>query len=170
MESAATRQWRPKAKREDLMVEEAGGELIVYDLKRHRVHCLNAAAVRVWRLCTGRRTVAELAAKLESALEPAARETVVGDAIAQFERLGLVEPSDSVAPRRMSRRELVRKIGIGALAAGVVLPLVTSIVAPTPAYAQSCRANGTPCATSAQCCSRCCNMQAAGLHCADGPC
>lgn len=137
MASDASRQWRPKAKTEGLVVEEAGSELIAYNLKRHRVHCLNDEAVKIWRLCTGRRTIEEIAAKFESALEPAPRATVIRHTVDQFERLGLVEPSESAGPK-MSRRELVRKIGIGALAAGVVLPLVTSIVAPTPAYAQSC--------------------------------
>ena len=137
MASDVSRQWRPKAKTEGLVVEEAGSELIAYNLKRHRVHCLNDEAVKIWRLCTGGRTVEEIAAKFESSLDATPRETVVRDTVAQFERLGLVEPSESAVPK-MSRRELVRKIGIGVLAAGVVLPLVTSIVAPTPAYAQSC--------------------------------
>jgi len=152
MASEETRPWRPKAKSEGLLVEEAGGDLIAYNLKRYRVHCLNDAAVKIWRLCTGKRTVEEIAAKVDSALDPASREIVVSDAIAQFERLGLVEPSDSVAPR-MSRRELVRKIGIGALAAGVVLPLVTSIAAPAAAAMGSCSGRGGPCITDANCCS-----------------
>ena len=157
MASDASRQWRPKAKTEGLVVEEAGSELIAYNLKRHRVHCLNDEAVKIWRLCTGRRTVEEIAAKFESALDPSPRETVVRDAVVQFERLGLVEPGS--AGSKMSRRELVRKIGIGALAAGVVLPLVTSIVAPTPAYAlSSCLKNGTPCGLIP--CCNCCNRKA----------
>jgi hypothetical protein len=105
--------------------------------------------------------VDEIAAKVESALEPAARETVVRDTVAQFERLGLVEPSDRVTPK-MSRRELVRKIGIGALAAGVVLPLVTSIAAPAAAQMASCRRIGQSCNTQNL---RCCP----GLEC-EGTC
>src|ERR1700687_4956104 len=91
MTSQETQQWRPRAKRKGLLIEEAGGEMLVYNLERHHAHCLNDTAVRVWRLCTGRLTVSQIAAKLKITLDPATREAVVRDTIAPFERLGLVE-------------------------------------------------------------------------------
>jgi Coenzyme PQQ synthesis protein D (PqqD) len=142
---------RPKAKSKGLIVEEAGGEVLVYNRENHHVHSLNDPAARIWKLCTGRRTLEQIAAELEIALNPAAREVVVRDAIAQFERLGLVETADG-APTNLSRRALARRIGIG-VAAAVALPLITSIVAPTPAYAASgCT---PPCSGSTPHC--CCN-------------
>jgi hypothetical protein len=146
--------WRPKAKREGLLVEEIDGEVLVYNLERHRAHCLNDTAVRVWNLCTGKRTVEQIASELNIALDPASRIGVVRDTVARFERLGLVETAEGATPS-MSRRKFVQRVGIG-VAAGVALPLVTSIVAPTPAYAASGLANGKACTTSAQCASKCC--------------
>jgi hypothetical protein len=53
----------------------------------------------------------------------------------------------------VTRRELIRRLG---LAAAASLPLVTSIVAPTPAQAASCLPSGQPCTSSLQCCSAVC--------------
>jgi hypothetical protein len=138
-----TAHWRPKAKGKSLLIVEAGDEVLVYDLTRHRAYCLNETAARVWRLCTGKRTVAQIASELKIALDPALGGAVVRDTIAQFERLGLVEAADRKAPD-LSRRKLFRRIGIGA-AAGIALPLVTWIVAPTPAHAASCTGNAGLC-------------------------
>jgi Coenzyme PQQ synthesis protein D (PqqD) len=146
--------WRPKAvKGEGLLVEEAGNEVVIYNLEGHRVHCLNEQAVRIWKLCNGTRTVKQIAGKLDIALDPASREVVVGNATAQFERLGLVE-AFAGAPAIISRRDMTRRIGIGA--AAVVLPLITSIVAPTQAQTASNIANGGACTSSKFCASGCC--------------
>ena len=158
--------WRQKARREGFLVEEVGREVLAYDLKRHRVHCLNETAALIWTLCTGRRSVEQIAVSLDIALDHASRETLVRDAIAQFKRQGLVDGVDS-AVSTMSRRDLMRKIGIGALAAGVILPIVTSIMAPAPVYAASCRSNGTGCTFSSQCCSACCVMMGGSHVCAE---
>jgi hypothetical protein len=157
---------RPKAKREGLLVEESGSEVLVYDLERHRVHCLNESAARIWTLCNGKRTVEEIAGKLEIALDPSSREIVARDAIAQLDRLELVEDAEGAA-LKMSRREIIRKIGIGALAAGIVLPLVTSIASPAAAQAASCgsttgRPLNCPCSMSVQCASGFCNQGKCG--------
>ena len=147
MASQKSSSWRPRAiKREDWFFEETGGEMLVYNLERHRVHCLNATAVRIWKLCTGRRTVNQIAADLPMELHPRSRELVVRNAIGQLARLGLIEANDDVP--KISRRELAKRIGIGA-AAAVALPLVTTIVAPTPAYAANCP--GIPCMHPSDC-------------------
>jgi hypothetical protein len=59
----------------------------------------------------------------------------------------------------MSRREVVRAL---ALTAAVAVPVVASIVAPTPAQAASCFPNGSGCETSAECCSGFCNLGVCG--------
>ena len=151
MASQNSSPWRPKAiKREDWFFEETGGEMLVYNLERHRVHCLNDTAVRIWKLCTGKRTINQIAAELPMALHPRSRELVVRNAIGQLARLGLIEANDD-APN-ISRRALAKRIGIGA-AAAVALPLVTTIVAPTPAYAQNC--TGISCSHPTDCPGSC---------------
>jgi transposase len=53
----------------------------------------------------------------------------------------------------MSRREAVKRIGLGA---AIALPVVISITAPTPAQAASLLSSGLPCSTSAECASGTC--------------
>jgi hypothetical protein len=143
MASEKTQDWRPRATRKGWVIEEAGDELLVYNLRRHHAHCLNNTAVRIWRLCTGRLTVPQIASALKLSIDPVSSGTVVLDTIIQFDHLGLVEPMGGTVPD-MSRRQMVRRIGAAA-AAGITLPLITSIVAPTPAHAASCGSAGALC-------------------------
>ena len=54
----------PLAREEKLIVREMPGELLVYDLKSHKAHCLNQTAAFAWRHCDGQPGVPELAAML----------------------------------------------------------------------------------------------------------
>jgi hypothetical protein len=58
---------------------------------------------------------------------------------------------------RVTRRELLRRLG---LAAAASLPLVTSVVAPTPAQAASLRGSGQPCTSPLECASGVCSSGA----------
>src|SRR5439155_26168802 len=55
----------PLARREALRVEELSDELMVYDVDRHKAHCLSPIAAMVWRDCDGRKTVEEISAGLQ---------------------------------------------------------------------------------------------------------
>jgi hypothetical protein len=148
--------WLPKRRTEEVVVEPAGGEILVYDLKPHKVHCLNGAAAEIWRLCDGHHTVEQIAPELKGDLEFSVRESLVRAGLAELSALHLLESGNMAAEDRVSRRDLVKSLGIGAIAAAVAIPLISTIVAPTPAYAQSCLANGRPCTSNAQCCSGLC--------------
>ncbi len=79
-------------------------------------------------------------------------ETVVLLALDQLADAHLLVEAE-VPAEPLSRRVALRRIGV---AAAVVLPLVTSIVAPTAAQAVSCLHNGQPCVVNGQCCSGIC--------------
>jgi hypothetical protein len=127
---------------EQLVVEDLTDETLVYDLERHRAHCLNPAATLVWRACDGRTSVAEAAARLERELRLVGGKALVWNALDQLARAHLLEPGAVLPPAR-SRRALIRALGLGA-AAAVLLPAVDSIVSPVAAQAASC-------VTSAEC-------------------
>ena len=134
----------PRAREEGLVVQELGGELLVYDLRSHRSHCLNRTAALVWGKCDGRTTVREIARGVSATLKSPVDERVVWFALERLERKSLLRVP--LAPPagwpRVSRRELIRRIGVAA----VLIPVITSITAPT-AYANvSC--SGTCTATS----------------------
>ncbi len=124
---------RPVASREGLLVRELGQELVVYDLERHEAHCLNRTAAFVFTHNDGRMTAGQIADRLQAELNVAADEDLVWLAIRQLDEAGLLgrtPPRPELESR--SRRDAVRRIGLGAAA---LLPVVTSILVPTPAEA-----------------------------------
>jgi Glycine rich protein/Coenzyme PQQ synthesis protein D (PqqD) len=113
--------------------EALGDEVCVYDWARHEVHALNPTAAYVWQLCDGKTSVGEMAERLRERQLPFA-EQLVELALEVFKNKHLLD-ANSTAPAAspaMSRRALVKR---GLTAA--LLPVVASVVAPTPLQAQS---------------------------------
>ena len=128
----------PRARKDQLIVKEVDGEVLVYDLRSDKAHCLNSTAGLVWKQCDGKRGVAEIAKSLGDETQTVVDDRIVLLALDQFEKFHLLEdvPVKPAYLAGMKRRELVRRIGIGALA----LPLIISITAPT-ALAQASGTN-----------------------------
>lgn len=126
----------PQARRNDLVTRQIPGELLVYDLQRHKAFCLNETAAAIWKRCNGKRTVAELGRTIEGYGENAIDEKVVWLALDQLEKSNLLQRKISRPANltHVSRRDLVRM----GLAAGIAVPIVTMIAAPTASAA------GTP--------------------------
>lgn len=123
----------PKARQSNLLWTEIGDEVVVYDTDRNRAHSLNPTAALVWRQCDGVRTVAEIATAVKSELGSPADEDVVLVALNQLSEANLLEQKTADPDhRRISRRELVHRLGV---AGAAVVPLVTSLVVPDPAEA-----------------------------------
>ena len=76
----------PQARTTDLLIEVLRDETLVYDLRRHRAHCLNRAAALVWKHCDGRTTVAATATILDEALRLSAGEALVRTGLDQLTR------------------------------------------------------------------------------------
>jgi hypothetical protein len=109
------------------------GEVLVYDLERHRAHCLNRAAALVFDHCDGETGVKEMARILRRELGAGPDAEWVQMALAQIRQAYLLEPAaDRPAVASLDRRELLHRAGLGA---ALLLPLVTSVVAPSPAEA-----------------------------------
>jgi hypothetical protein len=134
----ATRALMPRARQNELVVEELPDETLVYDLKRHKARCLNRTAALVWQHCDGQTSVAHVAALLEEQLATPTDEAVVWMALDRLGRAHLLsEPVTLPADRaQYSRREVLRTLR---RVAGIsLLPVVASIVAPRAAAAASC--------------------------------
>ena len=126
----------PRARVEGLVIERLAGETLVYDLRRHRAHCLNAAATLIWDACDGRTPMTAPAQRLEQELRIEGGERLVLSGLQQLARARLLDGSPAAAGGT-SRRQLLRALGLGAVAA-TLLPAVESIVSPTVAQAASC--------------------------------
>ena len=158
----------PLARQQGLKVQEVADEVLVYDLERHRAHCLNKTAALVWRQCDGKTNLEETVGILQQAVQTPVDEDVVRIALDRLRRAHLLSMEGSDLPETIpSRRVGVRRLGkLGLLA----LPVVSSIVAPTPAHALTCVSeascptmpNCTPChkgrtkGKSSQHCNRMC--------------
>ncbi len=147
----------PKARRDKLVIQELPDELLVYDQQRDMAHCLNRSAALIWKRCDGNTSIAEISHSVAKELKTPVDERAVWFAIAQFSKDHLLENQPQVPVgmlQGMNRRQMVRTLGIAAV---VAVPLVTSIVAPTPAQAATCLPSGAACTSSAQCCSGLCS-------------
>jgi hypothetical protein len=125
----------PQARSEDLLSTELPDGLLVYDLARDQGHFLNHSAALVWHWCDGRTTIAELAQRLAERGLPADDE-VVWLALESLAKANLLREPLPWPVAGFTRRRVIRKLG---LAAGLatVLPVVTTLLAPTPALAAS---------------------------------
>jgi coenzyme PQQ synthesis protein D (PqqD) len=132
----------PLSRTDNLVIRELDDETLVYDMERDEAHCLNQAAALVWNQCDGKTTATQAARALGKELDATIDTDVVWLAVQQLERFHLVEKMRK--PPAVSRRELVLKYAPAAL---VLLPIIISITAPTPAQAATC----VPCAYSSDC-------------------
>lgn len=146
----------PAAREDGLIMQKMVDEVLIYDQQRHKAHCLNQTAALVWQSLDGKSTASQIAARLSQQQGVAVSAAVVQLAVAELGRSGLLRsPVAAEGKSGLSRRELIKRIGVGA---AVALPVVVSVVAPRAAQAATCRTSGQPCTTSAQCCSGICNV------------
>jgi hypothetical protein len=141
----------PRARTRDLVISDVDDETLVYDVERDQAHCLNHTAAFIWNRCDGKTTVREAAQALRSEFGMPVDEDIVRLALKQLERFRLIEPGRK-SPA-LSRRDLMLKYAPAALA----LPVIISIVAPTPAQSGSCGGQGAPCGGSNPLCCAGCN-------------
>lgn len=126
----------PKRRQQGLVVRALPTEVLIYDTERHEAHCLNRSAALVWEQCDGLTPPLEIARKIAITLAAVVDEDVVLHALDQLETFHLLEAEGPAraSSARISRRELIQRLG---LAASVVMPLVSSISAPVAAQAVS---------------------------------
>lgn len=124
-----------RSNKSELIFQEVGDEVVVYDVKRQRFFALNKTAASVWRLCDGRTSPGDMAVRVarnSDLADDQARE-VVGLALEQLSRSRLLESQEISAPYSTAsprRRELLKALG------GMIsLPVISSLLAP-PAAAQ----------------------------------
>jgi hypothetical protein len=123
----------PRARKDGLLEETVGEEILLYDRDSHTAHCLSPIAACVWRHCDGEHDATELA---ELA---GASEHLVADALHELREKDLLdaEPAltQSTIPGVSRREAIVRVARVAGAAAGA--SLIVSATAATPAMAES---------------------------------
>ncbi len=160
---------RPKARIDGVISERIDDELVIYDQRTQKAHCLSPEAAAVWEHCDGSLSAERIAQEL--ALPP----EVVARAVAALDEGGLLD-GGPVSDTGYSRREAAfraARIGGAALAA----PLVFTVDVGTAAAAASHLAAGCPVTTCGSCtgtagCSLCTTAGATSTNsvCASGHC
>lgn len=161
----------PRARVEQLIIQELADETLVFDRKSQKGHCLNRTTALVWKHCDGRTELSDLARLVEPDLGIATAEVLVQLALEQLASRNLLDEGFEriSATQRRSRREVLKRLA----AAAVAMPLILTVTAPRADAAASpfCsgKKDGTVCGNGLQiCCSgNCCG---AGQACQVGFC
>lgn len=166
-------QQRPIARKEGLVIQEMPDEVLVFDMETNKAHCLNETAAFVWKACDGKHSVTEITKLFGNRSGKPVDENLVWLAIDQLNDNNLLEEKIQANFNGQSRREVIKKIG---LAAVIALPIVSSLVAPTAAFAVACSGTVVSCTTPLACndCTPCTGVPdgrcCAGVCQPAGPC
>jgi hypothetical protein len=126
----------PKARTTDIIEQEAGGELLIYDLQTNKAYTLNETLKNVYKAC-GKQTFEEL--KREHKFT----DDLIHFSLVELSANNLVEDYDANHFAGLSRREVIKKVGLATM---IALPVIAGITAPNAIQAASgcINANGSP--------------------------
>ena len=166
----------PRARRKGILVQEVAGETLLYDLDRHRAHCLGPVLAEFWRRCDGGKSPGQIARAVERRTGQPMDEAALAVALRRLARARLLEDAPRPAePAATGRRELLKK---AAALAGLTL---VSVSAPRASAAASCmttaacEALGNKFCTNQPCCTpgapagTACTKKANGPNCSCTP-
>lgn len=124
----------PTARDEGILAERVGDETVVYDTENTAAHCLKPVAAAVFARCDGQRSVQDISRLVSEDLGYAVDVESVESALAELaDHSLLVIPEEPLSVSISRRQMLSRTATVGG--AAMAVPLISSIVAPTPAFA-----------------------------------
>src|SRR5687767_6707565 len=123
---------RPQARSSGLLERAVDDDVVVYDLETEDAHLVTPTTLGIWRRCDGTVRIQDFVDELTPVHGAEAAEHLVWQAMSELHRAALIE-DDLVFPNvsGISRRNLLRKIGIGIVA----IPVITTISASAAAAA-----------------------------------
>ncbi len=133
---------KPIARNKNLVVQQADDELLIYDLDTNKAICLNRTSAFIWENCDGKKSFQGIAEVVEKKFGELVSEDFVKFAVDQLKKENLIDNKDEVVTgfSGMSRREVIKRVGLGSM---IALPIVASLTAPTVSHAASfCTAGG----------------------------
>jgi hypothetical protein len=145
---------KPLSRQVDILVQDLENELLVYDLRINKAYCLNQTSALVFEFSDGAKTVSEISKLMSKKLGILVSEDFVWLALQNLEKENLLENREELTDylAGLSRREIVKKVGLASM---VALPIIASVVAPSAAEAQSASLNPlfSRCTTPGNCTS-----------------
>jgi hypothetical protein len=118
----------PRARTAEILEQEAGKELLIYDLRTNKTLALNETLTTVFKACNGKTSFDDLYYRNNF------NNDLIHFALNELQINNLLENYESNHFAGLSRREVIKKVGFASM---VALPLVSSLIAPSSAQAQS---------------------------------
>lgn len=118
----------PKARTADILEQEAGRELMIYDLRIDKAYNLNETLTIIYKACNGKTSFNEVNRAFKFT------DDLIYLALDKLHRENLLTNYESCKFKNLSRREIIKKIGLVSM---IALPVITGLVAPPAAAAQS---------------------------------
>jgi Coenzyme PQQ synthesis protein D (PqqD) len=156
----------PIARFENIIVQELPDEALVYDTATNRMFCLNQTAAEVWKLADGTRNIKEISRLLSIKFHSNVGDELVSFALMELSKENLLAGKMPVIEsfKHLSRREVIRRVGLASM---VALPLISSLTMPKAIHAASnCVpdennevAEGCACGGAIFCSTGCCDTQ-----------
>ena len=147
----------PQVRQDGLVVRELPDEMLIYDLERHKAHCLNQTSAAVWRHCDGETSPAEIGYRLAREFATPVDEDVVWLALEEFSSLSLLDGPVVRPSPGLSRAQVLRRVGVAT--AAIAVPSVLSLAVPTASAAAcgtvTCPASNQFCVTNQPSCPVC---------------
>ena len=148
----------PKAKTENIVVQDLDSELLVYNLTTHRAYTLNETSKIVFNRCDGKTTFADLRRKYKFT------DDLILFALDELKASDLLIDYQTEGFPGLSRREVIRKVGAASL---IALPVIAGMTAPTAIQAAS-TCTGQSCNETAPCAAPCTTCTGSGTCSAGG--
>lgn len=118
----------PTRRTVDILEQEAGKELLVYDLRLNKAYYLNETLRTVYNFCDGRTTFDELKRRYKYT------DDLIYLALDELQKTDLIESEKITHFAGMNRREVIKKVGLSTMLA---LPIISALVAPKAINAAS---------------------------------
>jgi hypothetical protein len=149
----------PKNRNENIIMQDAGNEVLIYDTTTDKAYCLNETSAKVFNACDGATSFDELKSKYQFT------DDLIYLTLDELQAKNLLDSSANYETpfAGMSRREVIRKVGLATM---IALPVVAGIIAPQAANAASGnnRALLQTCTASSQCTSNRCTVTNSGTQ------
>jgi hypothetical protein len=118
----------PKARTTDIIEQEVGNELMIYDLRINNAYNLNETSKNVYKACDGKTTFDDFKSRYKYT------DDLIHFAIDQLSANNLIENYKSVHFAGINRRDVIKKVGLSSM---IALPMIAGIIAPSAANAAS---------------------------------
>jgi hypothetical protein len=120
----------PKARTENIVVQNLRDEVLIYDTITNQAFCLNETSSKVFNHCDGATSFEELKRKYRFTDE------LIYLAIDELKAKNLLDSAANYETpfAGMNRREVIRQVGFATM---IALPFISSMIAPTAANAGS---------------------------------